>query len=257
MWKLESLKVYSLIIGLLILSSCGAHTSPFILQPNTELSQSQKAQLRVESVKAAKNCGQSIKGYWNLFFDHDIYVIDKSLKSTIDNTQKNITNELPEYKIYVFVFRYTSIVTMQDEVCTLADVAWCLENNGNEIIYSEHFYTSSDIHKGYLKVCKDRINKTIVKRIANKSFSFVADNKSVIADETDNIYNTLQEAISDLTKTTIVGGGVAMAPTGFKFSDGTTVKTTAVNRSLLDWDEIPVSTIEWKSYIQEIKKQKK
>ena len=188
------MKYYNLLsFALVLLTGCGitGGTRTFKLNYDLGVSSSCKDNIVLSECSMSPNAGvnQAVGVVnWGKFGESDRAKIAKSLISTLEQWNEESTESA---KVKVFFHRYAMSFS-HDEIAILAIVDWCIQLN-RSVVYDEVFYAayySGESRfglKNTLGGYKNKINKAIVKNIADQTFSFPCNYK--MASKGKYIYN--------------------------------------------------------------------
>ena len=135
-----------------------------------------------------------------VFSYEDLEIVRESISKTLG--QYNTSGE-NEFKVHVYFHKYFQSYS-NVYISGLAIVDWALVKN-SQIIHSEAFYASfgtraNSLTGNTLGTAKDRLNISIINKIAKTTFNLAGNNKYFDIDALPNIYANGQLATDSLPK---------------------------------------------------------
>lgn len=173
------------------------------------------------------------------FSDDDLKKIRNSLENTVQQLNSGKNHEF--LKVHVHFYKYI-LSFSNTRISGLAIVDWCVEEEGTvlyeEVIYGAYDSGPSILGGETLGSGKTKINKAIVKRITEKTFSLIMPDYQ--ENEVEDIYLNLDSALAVLPESMSGSGGLL----GYAIST-----KEYIGKSVFD-EESKFNKVNWKEKIQ-------
>ena len=189
-----------LLPALLVMTGCGVtgDIRQFTLDYPPETGNGLERDIILGELSSAPDAGQNqAVGAYSLgkFGEKDRIKIADSLSSTLEQLNQGNRDHAT---VRVFIHRY-AMAYSNDEFSVIAIVDWCIEEDG-AVVFDEVFYASYYSGESFilpvetLGGSKDKVNRAIVRHIADRSFALYG--KHEMPSNEELIHATAEEALS-------------------------------------------------------------